>query len=49
MCVNGQIQFFVNNSKNIDIWILHRTKIIQEWILYVHIPNFIKIDKEFME
>ena len=42
MCINGQNQFFSNNSLSIDIWILHKEQKLFVSEFYMCVPNLLK-------
>ena len=46
MYINGQNEFFWNNSKNIDIWILRKEQNFFSSDFYMCVPNLVKIDWE---
>ena len=46
---NGQNQFFLNNSKSIEIWILRKKQKVFSSKFCMCVPNLVKIDRELME
>ena len=42
-------EFFLNNSKNIDIWILNKEQNLFRSEFYMCVPNLVKTDWELME
>ena len=49
MYINGQKSVFLNNSKNIDIWILRNEQKLLKSKFYICVLNLVKIYWELLE